>query len=76
MDLLNRFKPRIVFDSREIFFPSSVEYYLANSESDEKKISISDTDNLDMDNILDRINQVGIENLTKLERKFLDNYKV
>lgn len=51
MDLLNRFKPRIVFDSREVFFPSSVEYYLANSESDEKKMSISATDNLDMDNI-------------------------
>jgi hypothetical protein len=32
--------------------------------------------NLDIDTILDRINQIGIENLTKLEIKFLDNYKV
>lgn len=32
--------------------------------------------NIDVDIILDRINQVGVENLTKLEKKFLDNYKV
>ena len=30
--------------------------------------------NLDIDRILDRINEVGISNISKLERKFLDNY--
>lgn len=30
--------------------------------------------NLDIDIILDRINEVGIENLTELEKDFLDNY--
>ena len=34
------------------------------------------TSHLEIDIILDRINQVGINNLTNLERKFLDNYKV
>ena len=32
--------------------------------------------NLDIDIILDRISNVGIEGLNKIEKKFLDNYKV
>ncbi len=32
--------------------------------------------NLEIDFILDRINQVGIENLTLIEKKYLENYKV
>jgi hypothetical protein len=31
---------------------------------------------LEIDFILDRINQVGIENLTLIEKKYLENYKV
>ena len=34
------------------------------------------TSNLEIDIILDRINQVGIENLTTIEKKYLENYKV
>jgi hypothetical protein len=32
--------------------------------------------NLDIDRILDRINEVGFSNITKLEKKFLDEYQV
>lgn len=32
-------------------------------------------DNLDIDTILDRINLVGIESLTNIEKKYLENYK-
>ena len=32
--------------------------------------------NLDIDIILDRISNVGIDGLNKIEKKFLDNYKV
>jgi hypothetical protein len=41
-----------------------------------KKISEWIYDNLDMDIVLDRIGDVGIEGLNKIEKKFLDNYKV
>jgi len=53
MDLLQRFKPRIIFDSREIFFPSSVEYYLANSDSDNNNNNVPNfmSSNFDIDNI-------------------------
>jgi hypothetical protein len=32
-------------------------------------------DNLNIDNILDRISEVGIDNLKDIEKKFLENYK-
>ena len=32
--------------------------------------------NIDIDNVLDRISIVGVEGLNKIEKKFLDNYKV
>lgn len=41
-----------------------------------KKITEWILSNLDIDIVLDRINNVGIEGLNKIEKKFLDNYKV
>lgn len=41
-----------------------------------KKISEWITNNLDIDIVLDRISSVGIEGLNKIEKKFLDNYKI
>jgi len=41
-----------------------------------KKIIEWITSNLDIDIVLDRISNVGIEGLNKIEKKFLDNYKV
>ena len=41
-----------------------------------KKISEWILINLDIDSVLDRISNVGIEGLNKIEKKFLDNYKV
>jgi hypothetical protein len=41
-----------------------------------KKINDWILDNLDIDIVLDRIGDVGIEGLNKIEKKFLDNYKV
>ena len=41
-----------------------------------KKISEWILINLDIDIILDRISNVGIEGLNKIEKKFLDNYKI
>jgi hypothetical protein len=32
--------------------------------------------NLDIDTVLDRISVVGMDNLTEIEKKFLDNYQV
>lgn len=33
-------------------------------------------ENLEIDNVLDRISDVGIKNLTKVEKDFLKNYKI
>jgi hypothetical protein len=41
-----------------------------------KKITEWILSNLDIDIVLDRISNVGIEGLNKTEKKFLDNYKV
>ena len=41
-----------------------------------KKITEWITSNLDIDIVLDRINNVGVEGLNKIEKKFLDNYKI
>ena len=40
-----------------------------------KKISEWILSNLDIDSVLDRIGNVGIDGLNKIEKKFLDNYK-
>jgi hypothetical protein len=45
-----------------------------NEESDVQKIINKNSNNLDIDDILDKINKVGIENLTEEEKKFLNNY--
>jgi len=45
-----------------------------NEESDVQKIINKNSNNLDIDDILDKINKVGIENLTDEEKKFLNNY--
>ena len=41
-----------------------------------KKINEWIISNIDIDNVLDRISIVGVEGLNKIEKKFLDNYKV
>jgi hypothetical protein len=41
-----------------------------------KKIENWIVSNLEIDIILDRINQVGIDNLNNIEKKFLDNYNI
>jgi len=41
-----------------------------------KKITEWITSNLDIDIVLDRISSVGVEGLNKIEKKFLDNYKI
>ncbi len=33
-------------------------------------------ENLDIDNVLDRISEIGIDNLSKIEKEFLENYKI
>ena len=45
-----------------------------NDQSDIKNIINKNKSKLDIDEILDKINQVGIENLTKEELEFLNNY--
>jgi len=48
--------------------------YTINEESDIEKIINNNVKKLDIDDILDKINKVGIENLTKEEKDFLNNY--
>lgn len=43
-------------------------------QSDIEKIVNKNNRKLDIDDILDKINRVGIENLTEEEKQFLDNY--
>jgi hypothetical protein len=43
-------------------------------QSDIQKIINKNKNKLDIDDILDKINRVGIENLTEEEKQFLDNY--
>ncbi len=43
-------------------------------QSDIQKIINKNKTKLDIDDILDKINRVGIENLTEEEKQFLDNY--
>jgi hypothetical protein len=52
--------------------------YLNRSRFNTFKIKIEEwiSINLDIDNVLDRISIVGVEGLNKIEKKFLDNYKV
>jgi len=33
-------------------------------------------ENLDIDDVLDRISEIGIDNLGKIEKEFLENYKI
>jgi hypothetical protein len=33
-------------------------------------------ENLYIDNVLDRISEIGIDNLSKIEKEFLENYKI
>ena len=47
---------------------------LEENQSDIDKIIKSNSDKLDIDEVLDKINKVGIENLTKEELEFLNNY--
>lgn len=47
---------------------------LNNDESDIQKIIDKNHKKLDIDDILDKINQVGINNLTLEEKEFLKNY--
>lgn len=44
------------------------------NQSDIQKIINKNKNKLDIDDILDKINRVGIENLTEEEKQFLDNY--
>jgi hypothetical protein len=44
------------------------------NQSDIQKIINKNNTKLDIDDILDKINRVGIENLTEEEKQFLDNY--
>jgi hypothetical protein len=46
-----------------------IDLYKEEKEKEEFEIS----KNLDMDSILDRINEVGFENLTEIEKRFLKN---
>lgn len=45
-----------------------------DEQSDIDKIVNKNNRKLDIDDILDKINKVGIENLTEEEKEFLDNY--
>ena len=45
-----------------------------DDQSDVEKIVNKNKYKLDIDDILDKINKVGIENLTKEEKEFLENY--
>ena len=47
---------------------------LEENQSDIDKIIKRNNDKLDIDEVLDKINKVGIENLTKEELEFLNNY--
>lgn len=47
---------------------------LEENQSDIDKIIKHNNDKLDIDEVLDKINKVGIENLTKEELEFLNNY--
>jgi hypothetical protein len=45
-----------------------------DDQSDIEKIVNKNNRKLDIDDILDKINKVGIENLTEEEKQFLNNY--
>ena len=45
-----------------------------DDQSDIQKIINKNNTKLDIDDILDKINKVGIENLTEEEKEFLNNY--
>ncbi len=47
---------------------------MSENESDIEKIINNNNNKLDIDEVLDKINKVGIENLTKEELEFLNNY--
>jgi hypothetical protein len=57
-------------------------FYLINDENDIKfDFFIHDLnnwilENLDIDDVLDRISEIGIDNLSKIEKEFLENYKI
>jgi aromatic ring-opening dioxygenase LigB subunit len=57
-------------------------FYLINEENEIKfDFFIHDLnnwilENLDIDYVLDRISEVGINNLSKIEKEFLENYKI
>lgn len=56
--------------------------YLINSENELKfdffifDLNIWILENLEIDIVLDRISEVGIDNLSKIEKEFLENYKI
>jgi hypothetical protein len=47
---------------------------MSEDQSDVQKIINKNNTKLDIDDILDKINKVGIENLTEEEKEFLNNY--
>jgi hypothetical protein len=47
---------------------------MKENQSDIQKIINKNNNKLDIDDILDKINSVGIENLSKEEIQFLNNY--
>jgi hypothetical protein len=47
---------------------------MSEDQSDIQKIINKNNTKLDIDDILDKINKVGIENLTEEEKEFLNNY--
>ena len=47
---------------------------MSEDQSDIQKIINKNNNKLDIDDILDKINKVGIENLTEEEKEFLNNY--
>jgi hypothetical protein len=57
--------------------PDSILNYLFNNTKNDSYVSISynrNTPSLSIDKIIDKIKDVGIENLTLVEKKFLNNF--
>jgi biopolymer transport protein ExbD len=57
--------------------PDSILNYLFNNTKNDSYVSISynrNTPSLSIDKIIDKIKDVGVENLTLVEKKFLNNF--
>ena len=65
LDILNQYKPIIYFDSHEQYYPSTIEYYLANAEGFDYK-----------DSLIYSIGEINSNNIHQVYNKHLLQFKL